>query len=209
MDLEEMGKEMMDQDRAGTASPYIVALQEKVPTQVGPDQEYDKRIYYSSWLECEFDTIEELEAQAKENGSDVCQVVRESTLCHIKYKWEDRNWFFTRKALEVHVKQNKHRYGETRSYVYHCFRNPEMEAVQNHFKEMALTSDKVEVANYPDIVEDVCYCPIHAGTYPADKDRATGGALTGIGRHWYRTGPCDPCWERREKGETTQDVNLV
>jgi hypothetical protein len=142
---EEIGTRLKVQDNASTAAPYIIALQEKVERQVTENMAYDHYKFYDSNLECSFSSTEEWEKAMKEHGyddEDIKKNRREIVEYYVKDVWEDRNWFFTYEGYKEHLRLNKHNYGEVRSYIYHCFRNPEMKAVWDLLVGKALTPNK-------------------------------------------------------------------
>lgn len=129
---EEIGSRLKVQDNASTANPYIIALQQKIERQVSDNQSYDRRKYYSPIMEGSSSSMEAWEKLMRENGyndTDIEKERREVIEYYVKDDWEDRNWFFTYEGYEEHLRLNRHNYGEVRSYVYHCFRNPEMKAI--------------------------------------------------------------------------------
>jgi hypothetical protein len=129
---EEIGTRLKMQDNASTANPYIIALQQKIERIVPDTMEYDRRKVYDPEWSQSFSSIEEWEKTMKEHGyedEDIKKRRREITDYYVKDEWEDRNWFFTYEGYEEHLRLNRHNYGEVRSYIYHCFRNPEMKAI--------------------------------------------------------------------------------
>ena len=54
------------------------------------------------------------------------------------YQWIDtyKNFFLTQKACEDHIKLNHHHYTDAQPYLFHAWRNPEMEIVQQFLCEL-------------------------------------------------------------------------
>lgn len=132
---EQLKWNMSEQDRRATASPYLYVLQVQKKVYANDFDNPDGIEYYDDNLCSSFTSKEEAQLHYEEgeheyNQKDVEKKMGELKKCEYKFYWEDVNWFFTKEALDAHVRCNRHNYGKTRDYVKYCYRNPEMEYVQ-------------------------------------------------------------------------------
>jgi hypothetical protein len=141
-----ISERLKNQDNRATASPYLYVLQEQKRVYADEFDNSDGVEYYDDHTCSSFDTIEEAREYFEENEfEDVDDKVNNLRKSEYKFYWEDVNWFFSKKALDNHVRGNKHRYGKTRDYVKHCLRNPEMEYVQNTLTNNLIGKLKEEI----------------------------------------------------------------
>lgn len=94
-----------NQDNAGTASPFYFVLQEKQQYPTSSEYQYD---------------------DIKEEPEDHEDPESETTTVYLKNHWEAVAFAFTREGIQRHLDQNRHNYKETRIWVEHGYRNPEM-----------------------------------------------------------------------------------
>lgn len=142
--VKELSKEMLSQDRRGTADPYYYTIFDKritaVPDGCGDEvrfewdgdlmteEEIKKQIECDkpgSNFECELDRL------IGEGQVTPFEVVEES------HRPENSNVFLTEKACHRHIEQNKHRFNKPSSFVDHAWRNPEMEKLYQLIHEIA------------------------------------------------------------------------
>lgn len=136
---------MKEQDNRITASPYIFQVQETrmIPTFEGGS---DKTVWWSSEYEIELRTDEEIRSflydytEETEDNIDTLSsdglndFISEYKDFKLFYETENRtlsNVFFTEDSCEEHIKINGHNLHRPRSYVSHCYRNKEIETIQN------------------------------------------------------------------------------
>jgi len=119
------------QDNRATASPYLFLLQTPTPVAVDGEHSYDRLSYYHPSFENPvFDSRADAEAELYSYGfrderlEEEKEGIREY---YIKDVWKTQQAFFTEAGVQRHLDLNKHNYGRYRTYVVHCFRNPEMQ----------------------------------------------------------------------------------
>lgn len=103
---------MRESDVAATASPRVYELQAKRMNYVPDYHDCDEKI-----------VVEEDSSEHEEQGFEVGDVI------YIKYRWETIASFFSEAGLKQHLDLNRHNYGETRMWISHAFRNPELECL--------------------------------------------------------------------------------
>ena len=163
--LIEISKDLNTQDHRATAMPYFfqVKTKKEVPAFEGSG---DIILWYNTYSEKELRTEEEIrecisehiyendnslteltdeeaEEKSKRIVSEMDSYDMEEWLeSHdfVKYELNEEsvyeNCFFTEKACELHIKQNKHNLNKPVSYLNHAFRNPEMELVMKFLCEL-------------------------------------------------------------------------
>lgn len=161
--MNDLGKLMREQDNRSTASPYLYVLQAQRKVYANDFENPDGKEYYDSDYDSGFDSIEEARKHFIEDGYDnIDQRIEDLVAYEYKFYWEDVNWFFTKEALDKHLRANRHRYGKTRDYVKYCLRNPEMEYVQkvmyNGFLDAAIEALELIKTKHPS-----CDCMDTAG----------------------------------------------
>ena len=95
------------QDNLATALPYIIVLQTMRPLGV-----VDPDYFYGDSDSCE------IRYEGNEESEEKLPIL---------YRYEDVNWFFTQEAAKKHIELNHYHYDRPRTYLKHCWRNPEME----------------------------------------------------------------------------------
>lgn len=136
-----LAEEIDAQDNRCTARPYFYVIQEKrveaVPEGCGD---------FVRWLHCDGELMDEddvrdwLELDDSADIPDIADEREELTAISCVERWvtpENHNVFFTEKAIKKHIKANAHHWGETRTYVRHAWRNPEMEGALSALREIA------------------------------------------------------------------------
>lgn len=132
---EQLSWRMNNQDNRATASPYLYVLQEQKKVYANDFENPDGAEYYDDDNCTSYNSKKSARESFRESGyEDIEKQVEKLKRIEFKFYWEDVNWFFTKEALDRHINGNRHRYGKTRDYVKHCFRNPEMEYVQKLLK---------------------------------------------------------------------------
>jgi hypothetical protein len=113
--LKEFTYEVATQDNLATASPYLILLQMRKDVITDPDFSYDRVCYLDA---DEGSSLIEVE--------DVTEEKNNLLKVYVKEEWETVNAFFTRKACDKHIEENKHNLKNHRTFVIHLGRNPEM-----------------------------------------------------------------------------------
>lgn len=137
--LKSLGKEVETQDNRSTAKPYFIALQvaEEYPSPDGYD--YDKTYYLDKHGNPPVDSIAEVLENDPEHSLDEIK----ETNC--RYVWEVHNVFLTDRGYNEHLRLNRHNIRkESRSFMYHAFRNPEFDGIFKaiaEFKDLEPVSD--------------------------------------------------------------------
>lgn len=152
--LEKISKEMGSQNHRGTAQPYIFRQSVK-STRPAYDWCWDITVLYKDWeeyfrgnqenyLRDMYEYIENnLKLQAKDWSFEDEDDVIDFLLEHGFEKWEleefdEYKWYFlTQESAKRHWELNKHHYWEEfRTYLDHCWRDPDMGAVQQFLCEL-------------------------------------------------------------------------
>jgi hypothetical protein len=108
--LNELKERLEKQDNLATATPYLVVLQDlKCVGVVHDDYFYGDK-----------DSVEIRDEKVSADSEETVKVL---------YKYEDVNWFFTQEAAKKHMEENYYHYKKPRTYIKHCWRNPEMTAL--------------------------------------------------------------------------------
>lgn len=163
--LEHISKTMNNQNHLCTAMPYIWTIKERKQLWADEDSHdwwllIDEWAWEPSWLWDDskkkdfysyirdMELSDEWKKYRKEHEWEISAYWVEGTiaefLCeehdHRKwyYQWEDtfKNFFLTQEACEAHIKSNHYHYTEPQPYLFHAWRNPEMEAVQRFLCEL-------------------------------------------------------------------------
>lgn len=152
--LMEISKQLNDQDHRATAMPYFfqVMTEEEVPVPDGfgesvwvmdgeiclrSDDDIKVAIYeYKEW--------DKSNSQHGKLFNQMSDYEKEEILRKVGYRNYDitttrkyENCFFTEKACETHIRQNRHNLNKPKSYLNHAFRNPEMELVLKFLCELS------------------------------------------------------------------------
>lgn len=118
------------QDNRATATPYIIVLQEKDRHPIPEECGYDESAFYDRTDGVTYRSKEHyMQAFGETEWTDRLEKSWDKDVQEVYFKtfWEDVAWFFTYEGLEDHLRLNKHNYGETRSYIKFCYRNPEIQ----------------------------------------------------------------------------------
>lgn len=149
--LSNLSKEIKSQDNRATAAPYYFQVQEDEETAV-PDgcgeevwvrdgeihlrTEEDIKDTVFEWKEWELGN-EENEAEFAELDSfDIDEILEENYRkrnVDIRHKYS--NCFFTFKAYQEHIARNGHNLKNPRLYLFHAYRNREMDMLFKFLKE--------------------------------------------------------------------------
>lgn len=153
--LEKISNEMNTQDHRGTRQPYIFRI--LVPnSRPAAEWCWDFNVWIHDWEEAfrdeNNDFLQEAEQYIKNYYSedeyedldfDDQWDVEEFLEDHDFEKWEmtkydEEKWFFlTHESAKRHWESNKHHYpDEFNDYLDHCWRDPDMEAVQQFLCEL-------------------------------------------------------------------------
>lgn len=108
--MSDIGDKINAQDNLATATPYLVVLQSLKCVGV-----VDENYFYG-----DRDSHEIRHEKASEESDETLPIL---------YKYEDVNWFFTQEAAKAHMQANHYHYDKPRTYIKHCWRNPEMKKV--------------------------------------------------------------------------------
>lgn len=134
--LREIGKEMLTQDERGTAN-VLFAIEVDVKRYGHPDwcDQTERNENYEGEI-CEgCMKLEEKDCALPET----CDLCPEAAFVWFRIERElhhDGNIFFTAKACDEHIRLNKHHYSNPKSFGISAWRNPEMEAVIKHLKDI-------------------------------------------------------------------------
>lgn len=153
--LERISNEMNTQDHRGTRAPYIFRI--LVPNS-RPASEWcwDFSVWIHDWEEAFRDENNDFLSEAEEyikwyfseedyedidfsSEWDVEGFLEENEITrHESEKYEEQKWFFlTHESAKRHWESNKHHYpDEFNDYLDHCWRDPDMEAVQQFLFEL-------------------------------------------------------------------------
>lgn len=150
--LKELAIELKTQDRDCTAKPvYYQVMETKRITGIDPDytdklilligDEYEeftdeqleeaKEFYIEYWID-EDDTEKIDEVMSASSLEELSEIIEEHnktdcTLTGYEDETECHNAFLTKKACELHIKQNHYHYKNPRVCVENAWRNPELE----------------------------------------------------------------------------------
>lgn len=152
--LVKTAKEIKEQDNRATASPYFFQVQEDeefgVPDGCGTtiwiddcgdnklrtDEDVKEAIFdYKNW------DIDDEDSNILYDN--LYRYDPESILEEMGYRKVDvdirhtySNCFLTFKAYKEHLRQNKHNLNNPKSFLFHAFRNPEMDMIFKFFEEV-------------------------------------------------------------------------
>jgi len=134
-EIKQFVKDYIEQDNCITAWPYAYVVQARndVPAfeGCGTIELYGCRQHDFY----DYSTRKELEDVLKEHGyEDFDDLIFQYDMTEA---WDDKQWFFTQKGAENHLKQNSHNYRETRLYVKHMFRHNEAEMILRNLFSIA------------------------------------------------------------------------
>ena len=137
--LQELVKEINQQDRRATASPYYYVIQvEKLVEDCADGEIYYFDEDYNN-LGTRDEAIKEI-LEEEENFTITDAETYLDDICHKIYMSYQKvivqgPVFLTEKAINKHIRLNQHHYGKSaRNYIDHFWRNPEME---NLFRAIA------------------------------------------------------------------------
>jgi hypothetical protein len=130
--LQQLAHRIHTQDNRATAKPYFFACEEVREYPTDSDYGYDRVAYFlREDPEGEYDSPRELREAHPDRlilDSDIREV-------HLKEHHEVSNIFLTFDGYKQHVAQNRHNLKEPRDFLYHAFRNPEMEGLFKAIQE--------------------------------------------------------------------------
>lgn len=145
-----ISRELNSQDNRATAMPYFFQVQTKhqiaVPEGNGTEAwNYDGHLIVTD-EDINFAIYDYYEGKySKKQIKGFDGGMKEELLEKMGYRkvWFDyenrlENSFFTEKACDDHIRQNKHNLKEPRSYVSNAHRNPEMELVMKFLCELSV-----------------------------------------------------------------------
>lgn len=142
------------QNNRCTANPYFFVIQEKERV-VTPEGCGDYVVYHDHDGVVTYTADELIENLGHPDVTDgwdddwdderaVEEIVSASggriTEHEVREEWitpEKHNVFFTESAIKIHIAQNDYHFGETRTYVRHAWRNPEIEGIFAALREIA------------------------------------------------------------------------
>lgn len=153
--LQTIANNMQKQDNRMTASPYYYQVQTKDKIHGFDADHADDHIWVSDNGETDFDPddIKSMIEHLEENDIEfdvaefsIDEYYREEILeennfrkCCYKNAIKRQNVFFTEQGVLDHIAANGHHYDgkDTKNYIEHAFRNPEMTAVVKLLSEIA------------------------------------------------------------------------
>lgn len=140
--LENLSKEILNQDNCATASPYYYVVQTTQELSADPQFSTDSpRLWASNDGESPlFNTEEEVISYLKNNNPDITLheidlfLATEIEEVHVQYVENEHNVFLTRAGYEDHMRTNRHNYGgvtqkNPRPYIKHAYRNKEFKTL--------------------------------------------------------------------------------
>lgn len=149
--LSNLSKEIKSQDNRGTAKPYFYQVQEEeevgVPDGCGEEvwvcdgeiclrTEEDIKNAVFEWNGWDLGNEEDEAKFAELNSFDIDEILEENyrkVNVDIKHKYS--NCFFTFKAYQEHISRNGHNLSNPQSYLFHAYRNREMEMLFRFLQE--------------------------------------------------------------------------
>lgn len=142
-----LSKEIREQDNCGTAMPYYFQVQEEkeigVPEGCGEEvwvmdgevclrTEDDIREAVFEWKCWDLNNPKDQKKYFNLTSYEVEDVLENNyRKVNIDTTHTYSNVFFTKKAYEEHLRQNRHNLNNPTSYLFHAFRNPEMSKIFN------------------------------------------------------------------------------
>ena len=157
--LMNLSEEIKTQDNRATATPYYFQVQEDheiaVPEGCGAEvwvmdgevclrTEEDIREAVFEWKEWDLENLNHQKKYEQLTSFDVDEILEENyRKVNIDISHTYSNCFLTYKAYEEHLRRNKHNLKNPKSYLFHAFRNPEMEMIFKFIK--SLNNDRKEV----------------------------------------------------------------
>lgn len=146
-----LSKEIKSQDTRATASPYFFQVQEDeevgVPEGCGEEvwvcdgevclrTEEDIKEAVFEWKNWEIGNKKDEKEYQNLTSFDIEEILEENyrkVNVDIKHKYS--NCFLTLKSYEDHIRQNGHNLCNPRSYLFHAFRNKEMDMLFKFLQE--------------------------------------------------------------------------
>jgi hypothetical protein len=141
--LKNLVNEMKTQDRACTADPYFYVVQELVtrPAYDGCGSETRYATDWNDGLVTKDSILEDINDNSELGGKTLEELVDEGIITEYEVDEEYENTdncnvFFTKKAYEEHIRRNGHNLCCPRPYIYHAYRNSEIENLFKAIKEI-------------------------------------------------------------------------
>ncbi|MBS7112672.1 MAG: hypothetical protein KH100_15930 [Dysgonomonas mossii] len=159
--LMNLSKEIKNQDNRATAAPYFYQVQEDreiaVPEGCGVEvwvmdgqvclrTEDDIREAVFEWKEWDLKNKNHQKKYEQLTSFDVDEILEENyRKVNIDISHTYTNCFLTYKAYEEHLRQNRHNLTNPKSFLFHAFRNPEMDMLFRFLQD--LTTEGKEATN--------------------------------------------------------------
>lgn len=148
--LKELSQEIKTQDNRGTASPYFYQVQEDevigVPdgcgevawvsddTIIKTDDEIKQAVF--EWKDWTLGDGEDEKKYKELDRFDIDDIMEENyRKVDVSVRHTYSNCFLTFKAYEEHVRRNGHNLSNPKSFLFHAYRNAEMEMLFKFLKD--------------------------------------------------------------------------
>lgn len=159
--LMNLSKEIKTQDKRATAMPYYFQVQEDkeicVPDGCGEEvwimdgevclrTEEDIREAVFEWKEWDLENSEHQKEYDQLDSFDIDEILENNyRKVNIDISHTYTNCFLTYKAYEEHLRQNRHNLTNPKSFLFHAFRNPEMDMLFRFLQDLTTEGKEVQL----------------------------------------------------------------